>query len=77
MGTGTPVLLPCALHRLELREATRRLWNRKRKLQSSLLSQPGRLIKSLGRINALAGEGSASPDGLLTGGDQQLHQDLS
>lgn len=77
-GTGTPaLLLPRALHRLQLREATRRLRSRKRKLQSSLLSQPRWLIKSLGRIKAPAGEGSASPDGLLTGGDQRLHRDLS
>lgn len=76
-GTGTLALLPRALHRLELHEATQQLWSCKWKLQSSLLSQPWQLIKSLGRINALAGEGSASHNGLLTGGDRRLHRDLS
>lgn len=42
---------------------------------SSLLPKLLQLVKSLGRINALAGK-AASPHGLLTSGERRLHQDL-
>ena len=57
-GDGHPALLPRALQRLEPREAVR-------ELPSTSLSQPGRLEKSPGRTNALAGAGSASATGWL------------
>lgn len=76
-GTGTPAPLPGPPHRLEPPKAPRRRRSRQRKLRSALLSQPRWLIKALGRINALAGEGSASPDGLLTGGARRPHRDRS